>query len=76
MDILLLSNTIVNVCFENGFLKQTYNRQIQKEPSTLNSTAVKLINHFEDLTGGNGHKHLILSAGGRKSMEMTILFKN
>lgn len=76
MYILPESNTIVNICFENGLLKPTYNRQIQKEPSILNITAVKLINHFEDLTGGNGHKHLILSAGGRKSMEMTILFKN
>lgn len=76
MYILAESNTIINICFENGLLKLTYNRQIQKEPSILNITAVKLINHFEDLTGGNSHKHLILSAGGRKSMEMTILFKN
>lgn len=41
----------------------------------MEHTSVKLINHFEDLAGGNGHKHPICSAGGRGEAEMTIWFK-
>ena len=69
MHILQEINMTVNICFENSFLKHTENARIQKRASETETTSVKLINHFEDLAGGNSHKHLICSAGGRRKLK-------
>lgn len=69
MYILQEINRTVNICFGNSFLKHTENARIQKRALETESTSVKLINHFEDLAWGNGHKHLICSAGGRRKLK-------